>query len=54
MFCMLYYLASFIPGGTQGVMVLVRTTSAVVMAAASPVYYVVKSTVIALLSKLFS
>ena len=54
MFCMMYYLASFIPGGTQGVMVLVRTTSAVVVAAASPVYYVVKSTVIALLSKLFS
>ena len=54
MFCMLYYLASFIPGGTQGVIVLVRATSAVVVAAASPVYYVVKSTVIALLSKLFS
>jgi hypothetical protein len=54
MLCMLYYLASFIPGGTQGVLVLVRTAYAVALAAASPVYYVVKSAVIALLSRLFS
>lgn len=54
MFCMLYYLASFIPGGTQGVMVLVRAAVAVVTTAARPCFYVTKSAVIALLSKLCS
>lgn len=52
--CMLYYLASFIPGGTQGVMVLVRTTYAVAVTAATPVFYMAKSALIALLSRLCS
>jgi hypothetical protein len=52
--CMLYYLASFIPGGTQGVMVLLRTTYAVALTAATPIYYMAKSAVIAILSKLCS
>lgn len=54
LFCMLYYLASFIPGGTQGVIVLVRAASAVVVTAARPCFHVTKSACIALLSRLFS
>lgn len=54
MVCMLYYLASFIPGGSQGVMVLLRATYAVIVTAATPLYYMVKSALVAILSKLCS
>lgn len=49
--CMLYYLASFIPGGTQGVIVLIRTTSAVAVTLARPIIYAGRHALIALLSR---
>jgi len=54
MLCMLYYLASFIPGGTDGVIVLVRTTYAVAVTLARPVIYTAKHALIALLSRFCS
>ena len=49
--CMLYYFASFIPGGTQGVIVLIRTTSAVAVTLARPIIYAGRHALIALLSR---
>jgi hypothetical protein len=54
MIVMLYYLASFIPGGTQGVIVLVRTASTVLVTAAKPIFHCTKSAILAILSKIFS
>mmetsp|Transcript_15801 Transcript_15801/g.26560 ORF Transcript_15801/g.26560 Transcript_15801/m.26560 type:complete len:232 (-) Transcript_15801:1073-1768(-) len=51
--CLLYYLASFIPGGTQGVVVLLKTMFSVVRAAAKPVLYLIWKTTIACLSRIF-
>jgi hypothetical protein len=52
--CLLFYLASFIPGGTAGVSVLLRTTFLVVRTAAKPAFYVGKKAVIAFLSRIFT
>ena len=52
--CMLYYLASFIPGGTQGVIILVRTASVVLVTATKPIWYIVKNATISILSRMFS
>lgn len=51
---LVYYLASFIPGGTKGVLLLLRTTYTIVATAMKPVIYIVKSTVLTCLTKLFA
>jgi hypothetical protein len=52
--CLLFYLAFFIPGGTAGVVVLLKTTYLVVRTAAKPAFYVGKKACIAGLSRIFT
>jgi len=54
MLSLVYYLASFIPGGTKGVLLLIRATYTIVATAMKPVIYVVKSSLLTCLTKLFA
>eukprot|EP01031_Cornospumella_fuschlensis_P026713 gene26713-32281_t len=52
--CLLYYLASFIPGGVQGLHVLLRMMWALGSAAVKPLFYVAKATVMSCIRTVFS
>lgn len=52
--CLLYYLASFIPGGVQGLHVLLRMMYALGSAAVRPMFYVAKAAVSSCLRTIFS
>lgn len=49
--CLLFYMASFIPGGTNGLIVLLRTMVMVMTALLTPFYYVAKKGVQACVSR---
>jgi len=49
-----YYLASFIPGGTAGLQILLRTSLIVVQTLAAPFVFVIRKTVVAFCERLFS
>jgi hypothetical protein len=52
--CLLYYLASFVPGGSAGLKILLQTTATIVWTALQPMLYVCKKGAIACLSRMFS
>lgn len=54
MWVLLYYLSSFIPGGSQGLAILLRTGYAVVSTAITPCIYVCKRTVYNTIKSVFS
>lgn len=52
--CLLYYLSSFVPGGSRGLTVLLQTTWLLVRTTMTPVIYVAKKSCIALLARIFA
>lgn len=53
-FCLLYYLASFIPGGRTGLLVLVKTAFMIVKTMLTPLLFVCRKTISAACSRLYS
>lgn len=49
-----YYLASFVPGGTTGLQILLRTSFMVVQTLTAPFIFVVRKTLVAFCERLFS
>ncbi|KAJ1440494.1 hypothetical protein B484DRAFT_357191 [Ochromonadaceae sp. CCMP2298] len=52
--CLLYYLASFVPGGSAGLRILLQTTVTIVWTALRPLLFLVKKATIACLSRIFT
>ena len=52
--CILWFLASFMPGGSKGLNVLLRTTYAFLKTILTPMLYVCKQTVVTIVTKIFS
>lgn len=52
--CLLFYMASFIPGGTQGLIVLLRTMAVLVSTMLKPFIYMARKTITACISKMSS
>lgn len=53
-FFMLYYLASFIPGGSKGLQILLRTAFMIIKTALAPCIFICKKTTSAFISRLVS
>jgi len=52
--CMFYYLSSFIPGGTTGLRIILKTSYVIVSTAMTPCIFVCKKTTIACIRRLMS
>ena len=54
MYAMFYYLSSYIPGGTQGLNILLKSSYYMISTALTPCTYVLKQTILSYLRKLFT
>ena len=54
MYAMFYYLSSYIPGGTQGLNILLKSSYYMVSTALTPCIYVCKQTILSFFKKLFT
>lgn len=52
--CMLYYLSSFVPGGTRGLQIIIKTAYVIVSTAITPCIFVCKKTASACIRRLMS